>query len=217
MSSNIDMPLDNLVKTGRGRRGGGRGWTGPNSGQRPRGIGRVSGRGGGVSKSIGAARGGGGITTRLGFSTKLKTVQNGVKTKSVQKVSDLRDVLATKSKTVPDLRAKLPPKPSKKFDKTKSSTRQPNDGQSPPLMISSSMFRSAKPRETAASNSRSKEAIFAKDRKSIDKLTQRLPTTSEAKKITVTVQGFSKTTSEVSRNKKRWLKIMINKLIKSGY
>ncbi len=207
MSSKIDMPLDNLVKSHRGRRGGGVGRPGQkflnSSKQNMRGgRGRGGLRGMASNRAGGVARGATSITARLGFTTKLKTVQNGVKTKNVHKVSDLRDVLATKTKTtVADLRTKLPqkPPPAAKTEKKKipalPRTRSP-------LRISSDMFRtSAKPRGVGGS-SHSKEAIFSKSSKEAERtLSRRLPTTAEAKKITVTVQGLNKTTSEVRGTK----------------
>lgn len=209
MSSNIDMPLDSLVvKT---RRGGMRGGRGVRGGGRfgPRltrggvkGVGKTSSIRGRASKRIGITRAGG-ITSRLGFGITSKSAQNVGK--GPKNVSDLRDVIATKSKTVPDLREKLPPKATKRMDKAKPSTRVQNSGQSQ-LKISSDMFRSAKTRGSVNNNSSySKEAIFAQDPKSNSKISHRLPTTSEAKKITVTVQGLSKTTSEVSWNSTTWL------------
>ena len=194
MSSRIDMPLDNLVKSSRGRgrgRGKGRGVSGVQrmaTRQRGGGAGRGIKKGGTV-----ASRGASNVTARLGFSTKLRTAQNG--STNVQKLSDLRDVLATKTKTaMPDLRTKLPPKPTSKQEKKKP-TNQPRSRS--PLRISSDMFRTASSKHRGTT--RSKEAIFSKSSRETERsLSRRLPTTSEAKKITVTVQGLSKTTNEVS-------------------
>ena len=193
------MPLDNLVKSnrgkGRGSRGSGR-IQKANPGLQQR---AAFGRGMRRGQQVGG-RGGGavGITARLGFTTK----QNGLQTKNVQKVSDLRDVLATKTKSsVADLRTKLPPKSSSKQEKKKNSPAHLQGRSS--FRISSDMFRSSRPKEGAGS-SRSKDAIFSKGHKEGDRiLSRRLPTTAEAKKITVTVQGLSKTTSEVRRDAKR--------------
>ena len=203
MSSKIDTPLDNLVKSNRVKnkgRGVGRAQKMVNSSRQNR-AGRGRGRGI-ASKFTGGVRGGStNITARLGFTTKLKSTQNGVKTKNVQKVSDLRDVLATKTKTtVADLRAKLPQKPPVKNEKKKIPA-PPAPRSRSPLRISSDMFRSST-RPRGGGSSHSKEAIFSKSSREAERtLSRRLPTTAEAKKITVTVQGLSKTTSEVRSNK----------------
>ena len=203
------MPLDNLVKSGRARgrgkgRGRGRGGaqnSGTNFSQRGRGVGRGVNRG---------ARGGGrgNVMSRLGYAKKQTQAQNGTGASEQQKgVSDLRDVLATKNKTlVVDLRAKISPKvsPMKPSKKGSRGREHPANTRSrSPLTISADVFHSPKFKSPGGGSSRSKDAIFNKGYREMERSSsRRLPTTAEAKKITVTVQGLSKTTSEVRRRKK---------------
>ena len=221
MSSKIDLPLNELVRSGRSRGGRGRG--------RGRGANK---RGGGTQgqgkfkKDFGATRGRGGkfrgqgrgigrgsIKSRL-TTEKPKAFQNGgVNDEQVSKVSDLRDLLASKNKsTVMDLRAKLPPKPEPEPSQTEKPNTRNNPGlktKNKPLYISSTTFsrsasttRSRPQASTSGTNSRSKESFSTRSFREAERRPQsssHLPTTAEAKKITVTVQGLSKTTSQVRR------------------
>ena len=222
MSSAIDVPLDSLVHNSRGGMGRGRG--------RGRGRGGFT-RGGGASvrgrgmPMRGGKRGGGagaaGIKARLGYNTEEKfTQQNGEKS-----VSDLRDVLAIKTKTdVKDLRAKLPPKVSttskggkaasgsagKGAASSRGQTTTKRDKAAPATSrsSSSSIIKAALNSRTASNTTRGsgsgrgilhgdRPTSLSSSRKPIKESTRRLPTTAEAKKITVTVQGIGKTTNEV--------------------
>ena len=217
MSSKIDLPLNELVRSGRSRGGRGRG-KGANKrgggtqgqGKFKKDFGATRGRGGkfrGQGKGIGR----GSVKSRL-TTEKPKAFQNGgVNDEQISKVSDLRDLLASKNKsTVMDLRAKLPPKPES------SQTEKPNTRNNPglktknkPLYISSTTFsrsasttRSRPQASSSGTSSRSKEPFSSRNFREAERRPQsssRLPTTAEAKKITVTVQGLSKTTSQVRR------------------
>ena len=205
MASKIDLPLDDLVgKTGQGsfrfRRG--------------QGANKRGGRGGGmqntqggpiVGNTRGRARGRGrGITTRA-LRASANAHQNGLEQKSGGiGMNDLRDLLATKTKTaVTDLRAKLPPKqptPQNNKSKKKQGNKQPNGqggrGVRPAQQISLETFSISAPgKRTLVPGTYSYRAnLFSED---IKPVSRRLPTAAEAKRITVTVQGLSKTTSEV--------------------
>lgn len=204
MASKIDLPLDDLVgKTGQGsfrfRRGQG-------ANKRGRGGGIQNIQGGPIVGNFrGRARGRGrGITTRA-LRASANAHQNGVEQKpGGTGVNDLRDLLATKTKTaVTDLRAKLPPKQlatqNNKFKK-RQGNKQPNGqggrGVRPAQQIPLETFSISAPgKRTLVPGTHSYRAnLFSEDTKFVPR---RLPTAAEAKRITVTVQGLSKTTSEV--------------------
>lgn len=203
MASKIDLPLDDLVgKTGQGsfrfRRGQGMNKRGGRGG----GIQRIQG-GPIVGNNRGRARGRGrGITTRA-LRASANAHQNGLEQKpGGTGMNDLRDLLATKTKTaVADLRAKLPPKqpaPQNNKSKKRQGNKQPigqgGRGVHPAQQTPLETFSISAPgKRTMVPGTHSyRPNLFSEDTKS-----RRLPTAAEAKRITVTVQGLSKTTSEV--------------------
>ena len=205
MASNFDKPLDELVNS-RGRAGF-------------RGRGRsFRGRGAGASGGFNSKRGGANFRDR-NFGAKVgKTEQNGFSRNDgggKGGVNDLRDVIISKTKpSVTDLRLKLPPK---QLSKAKGGGGGGGGGGSR-LSIGSSTNNSKLGSGGRTSKQQLKSSktypsisdhqlLFQKQRlggRSTRSLKEksppsgrRLPTSSEAKKITVTVQGLSKTTSEV--------------------
>ena len=199
------MALDDFVHRNNNWRGRGRG------GFRGRGRGRgrsanyqdggggqrqgqqVAGRGGG-------ARPKGSAFSRIGPKIGDSNDLNGIST------SDLRDKIATKVKAnVIDLREKLAPKPpppqpprTKSYPKMSLSTARPSRSNRIPshyaptrLQISHSQAAQGQPPLTPPPHPRSAARSPPQQ--------FRLPSEAEAKKITVTVPGLTKTTSEVRR------------------
>ena len=199
MASKFDKPLDELVNNrGRGGfRGRGRGFRG---------------RGTGASGGFNSKRGGANFRDRS-FGTKVgKTAEeNGFSRNDggggKGGVNDLRDVIISKTKpSVTDLRLKLPPKQLSKGrgggggGGSRSSVSSSSLGSGG--RTSKQQIKSPKPYSSMSDH----QLLFQKQRpvRSTRNLKEkspssgrRLPTSSEAKKITVTVQGLSKTTSEV--------------------
>ena len=200
MASGADMALDDYVQRtqswqGRGRggrRGRGRGNFNENRSQT-----KPTGRG-----SLGA-RPKGSAFLRIGPKNNDPTDHNGIAS------SDLRDKIATKVKAnMIDLREKLPPKPlpatkTKSFPKK---TLQPPPPLPPPFPRNARAppgnrvpAHYAPVRSTTAA-AHGQPYILPQTRpipRSPSPPKYRLPSEAEAKKITVTVPGLSKTTSEV--------------------
>ncbi|XP_003385470.2 PREDICTED: polymerase delta-interacting protein 3-like [Amphimedon queenslandica] len=205
MASNFDKPLDELVNN-RGRagfRGRGRGF---------RGTGR------GASGGFNSKRGGANFHDR-NFGAKVgKTEQNGFSRSDgggKGGVNDLRDVIISKTKpSVTDLRLKLPPKQLSKAKGGGGGGSRLSIGSSTNSKLGSggrTSKQQIKSSKTYPSMS-DHQLLFQKQRptRSTRSLKEqsppsgrRLPTSSEAKKITVTVQGLSKTTSEMYRKEER--------------
>lgn len=174
MTSKIDRPLDELV----GR---------PNfGGQFRRGQG---GRGRGRGNMFRGRGRGRGITTQ---SLRAAASQhNGMpEVREGGGVNDLRDLIISKTRPiVTDLRSKLPPKQNNKFKSRGGGARADGRGQTQ-LTTSSANQRS---------NKQPANMFYGANLMT----SGRLPTAAEAKKITVTVQGLTKTTSEV-RKRRGW-------------
>jgi hypothetical protein len=168
---NMASKIDQPLEVFANRRGRGRGF------RRGRGGGRfqAGGRGFSQNKSVGIS------TASLRTAVAAKKA-NGMPNGGGGRVDDLRDLIIQKTKpSVADLRSKLPPKQTKKKESLKE--------------VPAGFTTRGKP--PALTSSRSKNSSMYNN----EPLTtsKRLPTASEAKKITVTVQGLSKTTSSEVR------------------
>ena len=213
MASSFDKPLDEFLYQ-RGRGGGGFYRRGRGGGY---GRGSYQQRGQGGGGGFYARRGGGG-GPRFGG----KFDENGFQSTTPVKeggsgggggVSDLRDIIISKTKpSVTDLRLKLPPKQltSKKGGgggggrpvSSSSKSGRTNKQQNMPsrsFIDQQQFFQQQPPQRSASSNN---PRVGPRNPSFNDKSPpagRRLPTSSEAKKITITVQGLNKTTSEVRR------------------
>ena len=192
-----DMPLDDFVQKSHWR-GRGRG------GFKGRGRGRYQ-DGGGPGQQRGSARPKGSAFSRIGPRNGDSNNVNGVST------GDLRDKIATKTKAhVGDLREKLAPKPpppqpprTKSYPKMSLTTSRPsrissNSNRIPshyaPTTTRLQVSHNQTPygQEPPINPPHSRPAA-----RSLPPF--RLPSEAEAKKITVTVPGLTKPTSEVRR------------------
>lgn len=170
MASKVDMSLDDLVKIGGRRKGGG--------------TKRLQNQG----KNAGA---------RFTVQNKFGNKQQGSKG-SAAKVGDLRDVLSKKnSSNVTDLRSKLKPKALYTSKNAKSAPGTPS---SPPNKRRSGGFPKSIASPPIARNDIQQRRSRKSDPGPILKHKDRKSSVSyeEAKKITVTVPGISRPSSEVS-------------------
>ena len=189
MASRIDLPLDQLVgrPSGQFRRGGNQGVGGFKGGANNRGRGRGRGRGGGITtQSLRAA---------AAQQQQKQQQQNGGPSLDTKgKLNDLRDLIILKTKpAVTDLRSKLPPKQNNKSKKR---------GGGVPAKTAANTWRTAGSSGGVTTRTSKQSNVFYEDMAAGS--TMRLPTAAEAKKITVTVQGLNKTTSEV-RSRRRMI------------